>query len=54
MLTTIDQQAIETLLSLAETYAGHGKNLGQQGSGTVKGAHQDNNLTRAETNLVVR
>lgn len=31
------QQAIETLLNLAETYGGHTKNVTQQGAGTVKG-----------------
>lgn len=45
------QQAIETLLNLAEEYSGHGKNLTQQGVGTVKGAHSDNALTAAETDL---
>ncbi|KAL9115589.1 MAG: hypothetical protein Q9187_007257, partial [Circinaria calcarea] len=45
------QQAIETLLGLAEEYAGHGKNISQQGAGTVKGAHSDNALTTAETDL---
>lgn len=45
------QQAIETLLSLAETYAGHGKNLSQQSKGTVKGARTDDGLQAAETDL---
>ncbi|KAK4691256.1 hypothetical protein P7C71_g5702, partial [Lecanoromycetidae sp. Uapishka_2] len=45
------QQAIETLLSLAEEYGGHSKNLSQQGAGTVKGAHADTALTSAETDL---
>ncbi|KAF1933282.1 uncharacterized protein M421DRAFT_51556, partial [Didymella exigua CBS 183.55] len=46
------QRAIETLLSLAERYAGHGKQLGQQGAGTVQGAHQeDDALTRAEADI---
>lgn len=45
------QQAIETLLDLAEKYAGHGRDLGQQSTGTVKGAHADDALTRTETNL---
>ncbi|KAL8760178.1 MAG: hypothetical protein Q9199_000200 [Rusavskia elegans] len=48
------QQAIETLLNLAEEYSGHGKNLSQQGAGTVKGAHGDTALTSAETDLRVR
>ncbi|UPX15078.1 uncharacterized protein EKO05_0005541 [Ascochyta rabiei] len=46
------QRAIETLLNLAEQYAGHGKNLGQQSAGTVQGAHQeDDALTRAEADI---
>lgn len=48
-----DQQSIETLLSLAEEYGGHSKNLSQQGAGTVKGAHSDTALTSAETDLKV-
>ena len=49
----LDLQAVETLLSLAEEYGGHGKNLSQQGAGTVKGAHSDTALTQAETDLRV-
>lgn len=45
------QEAIETLLSLAETYAGHGRNLASQSAGTVQDARQDSALQRAETNL---
>ncbi|EXJ84141.1 hypothetical protein A1O3_04808 [Capronia epimyces CBS 606.96] len=45
------QEAIGTLLSLAETYGGHAKNVKDQSHGTVKGAHGDDNLRRAETNL---
>lgn len=48
-----DQQAIETLLSLAETYGGHGRNVAQQSQGAVKGAHNDSSLQRAEANLKV-
>ncbi|KAI4173919.1 MAG: hypothetical protein LQ343_002687 [Gyalolechia ehrenbergii] len=47
-------QAIETLLNIAEEYGGHGKNLSQQGAGSVKGAHSDTALTTAETDLRVR
>lgn len=50
----VDQQAVETILNLAEEYSGHGKNLTQQGAGTVKGAHSDSALTAAETDLRVR
>ena len=49
----LDQQAIETILNLAEQYAGHGKNIGQQGAGSVKGAHDDSALTTAEADLRV-
>ncbi|KAL9113147.1 MAG: hypothetical protein Q9227_002759 [Pyrenula ochraceoflavens] len=45
------QQAIETLLSLAETYAGHGRDMSTAGAGTVKGAHTDESLKTAETDL---
>ncbi|MCJ1418641.1 hypothetical protein MMC32_004989 [Xylographa parallela] len=45
------QQAIDTLLSLAEEYTGHGHNVAQQSIGTVKGAHTDNALTTAEADL---
>jgi hypothetical protein len=47
------QQAIDTLLQLAETYTGHGRNLAGQGAGTVKGARQDSHLKGAEQNLRV-
>ncbi|KAL9099490.1 MAG: hypothetical protein Q9163_005017 [Psora crenata] len=47
------QEAVETLLSLAEQYGGHGRNVAQQGAGTVKGAHEDTALTSAETDLKV-
>ena len=49
----IDQQAIETLLNLAEEYTGHSKNISQQAAGTVKGAHTDSNLSTAEADLRV-
>lgn len=45
------QRAIETLLSLAERYAGHSKDLAVQGKGTVKGAHDDDALQLAEADL---
>ncbi|KAH8668267.1 hypothetical protein BGZ60DRAFT_487882 [Tricladium varicosporioides] len=45
------QQAINTLLDLAEQYAGHASNVGQQSTGTVKGAHTDSSLKTAEANL---
>ncbi|RMD41949.1 hypothetical protein DV735_g3144, partial [Chaetothyriales sp. CBS 134920] len=45
------QQAIETLLSLAETYAGEGRELARHGAGTVKGAIEDEDITRVEADL---
>jgi len=45
------QQAIDTLLSLAETYGGHATDVTAQSKGSVKGAHADNNLQSAEANL---
>ncbi|KAH7419465.1 hypothetical protein BKA64DRAFT_650890 [Cadophora sp. MPI-SDFR-AT-0126] len=46
-------QAIETLLNLAETYAGHATSLGNQATGTVKGAHGDDSLKKAEADLLL-
>jgi hypothetical protein len=48
-----DMEAVETLLRLAETYGGHANTIGQQSTGTVKGAHKDDSLTRAEADLKV-
>ncbi|TVY16164.1 Uncharacterized protein LARI1_G006871 [Lachnellula arida] len=45
------QQAINTLLNLAEQYAGHANTIGAQSTGTVKGAHTDDALQRAEADL---
>ncbi|KAI9847024.1 MAG: hypothetical protein M1837_003380 [Sclerophora amabilis] len=45
------QRAIETLLGLAETYGSHATNVSQQGSGAVKGAHDDDHLRKAEADL---
>jgi len=45
------RQAIDTLLSLAEEYSGHTKNLANQSAGTVQGARSDNSLQQAETDL---
>ncbi|TAQ89618.1 hypothetical protein B7494_g2058 [Chlorociboria aeruginascens] len=45
------QQAITTLLELAETYGGHANTLTQNGTGTVKGAHEDSALKAAEVDL---
>lgn len=51
LLTTADQQAITTLLDLAEKYASHANNVTQQSTGAVKGARADTSLQRAETDL---
>ena len=48
-----DQKAIETLLRLAEEYGGHGKNLHAQGTDSAKGAHDQQPLKAAETDLKV-
>ena len=53
LICVIDQQAIETLLRLAEEYAGHGKNFGQQGQESAKGAHDQDGLKKAEADLRV-
>ncbi|KAF2205708.1 hypothetical protein GQ43DRAFT_452967 [Delitschia confertaspora ATCC 74209] len=45
------QEAIDTLLRLAEQYSGHTKDLATQGKGTVKGAHADDSLQIAEADL---
>lgn len=51
----LDQQAIETLLSLAETYGGHANTIAADSKGAVKGARQeDSNLQNVEANLKVR
>ncbi|KMU78652.1 hypothetical protein CISG_01693 [Coccidioides immitis RMSCC 3703] len=47
----IDQHAIETLLSVAETYTGHTKSLSKQGAGTLKGAREESDLQKLETKL---
>lgn len=48
-----DQQAIETLLRLAEEYTGHSKTLASHGQGQVKGAHDQDSLQSAEADLKV-
>jgi len=47
------QQAIDTLLELAETYTGHTRGIARDSSGTVKGAHEDSHLQSAEKSLKV-
>ncbi|KAJ5809876.1 uncharacterized protein N7503_002094 [Penicillium pulvis] len=45
------QQAIETLLYMAEKYAGHTKHVGAQGSGAVKDTRSTDSVQAAEYNL---
>jgi len=42
------QQAVDTLLYLAKTYAGHSKNLSKQTTETVSSVHESNHLQSAE------
>lgn len=51
MTITTDEQAVETLLTLAEEYVGHAKNLAAQSTDAVKDAHEDDALTMAESDL---
>lgn len=48
-----DQQAVETLLRLAEEYGGHSKNLAQQGHGSAKGATNQDSVQVAQADLKV-
>lgn len=50
-LTSVDQEAIDTLLRLAEEYGGHSKNLAQQGSGAVQGGRNQGPVQTAEYDL---
>jgi hypothetical protein len=45
--------AVDTLLDLAEQYAGHASNITQQSIGSVQGAHADTSLQRAESDLKI-
>ncbi|KAK4632012.1 hypothetical protein CLAFUW4_02947 [Fulvia fulva] len=45
------QQAIDTLLRLAEQYGGHTKDVAAQSQGAVEGAHSQDSLQTAETDL---
>jgi 23S rRNA U2552 (ribose-2'-O)-methylase RlmE/FtsJ len=50
-----DQQAVETLISLAETYGGHANTIVADSKEAVKGARQgDSDLQIAEADLKVR
>jgi len=52
-LRHLDQNAIETLLNLAEKYTGHTREASQKGAGAVRGVQKDENLQAAQTNLKV-
>lgn len=45
------QRAIETLLGLVEKYGGHGREISQQGSGSVKDVRGHETVRTIETNL---
>ncbi|RAK74211.1 uncharacterized protein BO72DRAFT_385194 [Aspergillus fijiensis CBS 313.89] len=45
------QQAIRTLLSMAEKYGSHTRNLSQQGAGSVQGFRSGDKIQKMETNL---
>lgn len=47
------QQAIDTLLRLAENYSGHGKKLAKDSTGTIQDACQDSHLGSAEKHFRV-
>jgi len=47
------QQAITTLLNLAETYGGHANTLSNQGAGTVKGTFNDNKATLTKIKTLI-
>lgn len=52
-ISLIDQKAIETLLNLVEKYGQHGRDVSQQGTGTVKDVRGNENVRVVETNLRV-
>jgi len=45
-------RAIDTLLDLASEYGGHAQTIGQQGTGTLKDAHGDSALNKAERDII--
>lgn len=47
------QQAIDTLLRLAENYRGHAKTMAGEGKEQISGAHDDDHLKLAENQLKV-
>jgi len=52
LIYVLDRSAIDTLIGLAEQYAGYSKNLANQTAGTVQQAHNsDGNLNKAEGDL---
>jgi len=53
LLFPSDAQAIDTILRLAEEYSSHGKNVANQSTSSVKGAHNQDSLQLAEADLKV-
>jgi hypothetical protein len=49
----LDQQAVGTLLSLAEKYGRHTRDISQQGAGTTKELRGNERIRSMETNLKV-
>ena len=47
------QQAVDTLLRLAENYRGHAMSLVGEGRSQLSGAHEDDHLKLAENQLKV-
>lgn len=48
-----DQQAVDTLLNLAQEYTGHTKALTKSTAGAAKDVHADDSLNAAEADLKV-
>lgn len=46
-----DQQAVETLLTMAEEYAGHTKNVSKQGGSSARGVLKTNSVQAVQYNL---
>jgi hypothetical protein len=51
--TTIDQQAVGTILDLAEKYGRHTRDISQQGAGSTKEIRGDERIRKMEANLKV-
>lgn len=53
LTNSADQQAIETLLTMAEKYAGHTKDASQQGGSAARGFKCTDNVEIVEQNMRV-